>query len=101
MASLPQKPAQLPSDGITLLATNRAEGDCQNIPCSALKSCLLANSISLPNFDFITLRVAASSGSFRTAGAAATAPVERAKAVRVTRSSLYMQEFPFQRLACA
>jgi hypothetical protein len=40
------------------------KGECQNIPCRALKSCLLANSISLPNFDFIALRVAISSGSF-------------------------------------
>jgi hypothetical protein len=64
-----------------------------------LKSWLLANSISLPNFDFIALRVAASSGSFLTAGADATAPMETTEAVRVTRSVLYMQEFPFQRLA--
>jgi hypothetical protein len=63
-----------------------------------LKSWLLANSISLPNFDFIALRVAASSGSFL--GADATAPVERAEAMRVTRSVLYMQQSPFQRLAC-
>src|SRR5882724_1946772 len=98
-ASLPQKPAQFPSDWIALLATNSVEGDCQNIPCRALKSWLLANSISLPNFDFIALRVAASSGSFLTAGADATAPAERAEAVRVTRSVLYMQEFPFRCLA--
>jgi hypothetical protein len=37
-------------------ATKRVEGDCQNISCRALKSCLLANSISLPNFDLIALR---------------------------------------------
>jgi hypothetical protein len=59
----------------------------------------LANSISLLNLDFIALRVAASSGSFLTAGAAATAPIEKAEAARATRSVLYMQEFPFQRLA--
>lgn len=94
-----QKPAQFPSDWIALLATNRVEGDCQNIPCSALKSWLLANSISLPNFDFIALRVAASSGSFPVAGVDATAPVARVEAARVTRSVLYMQEFPFERLA--
>jgi hypothetical protein len=28
IASLPQKPAQLPSDGTALFATRRAEGDC-------------------------------------------------------------------------
>lgn len=94
-----QKPAQFPSDWIALLATKRVEGDCQNIPCRALKSWLLANSISLPNFDFIALTVAASSGSFLTVEVDATAPVERAEAVRATRSVLYMQEFPFQRLA--
>src|SRR5215813_6204064 len=97
-ASLPQKPAQFPSDWIALLATNSVEGDCQNIPFRALKSWLLANSISLPNFDFIALRVAASSGSFPTAGPDATAP-KRAETMRVTRSVLYMQAFPFRRLA--
>jgi hypothetical protein len=55
----------------------------------------LANSISLPNFDFIALRVAASSGSFLTAGADTAAPVERAEAMRVTRSVLYMQDVHF------
>src|ERR1700730_8968106 len=93
-ASVPQKAAQLPSDWMAPLATNRVEGDCQNIPCRALKSWLLANSISLPNFDFIALRVAAFSGSFATAGADATGPMERAEAVKVTRSVLYMLEFP-------
>jgi hypothetical protein len=54
---------------------------------------------SLLNFDFITPRVAASSGSFLTEAADAKGPVERAEAVRVTRSVLYMQEFPFRCLA--
>ena len=31
MASLPQYPAQLPSNGMALFATNRADGDGQNI----------------------------------------------------------------------
>ena len=78
-ASLPQNPAQFPSDGIALFATNRVEGDCQNIPCRALKSCLLAKSMSLPNCDLIVLRVAASSGSSLTAGAATAAPVESSR----------------------
>jgi len=60
-----------------------------------LKSWLLANSISLPNFDFIALRVAASSGSFLAAGADTAVPVERAEAMRVTRSVLYMQDVRF------
>src|SRR6187551_4100978 len=94
MASLPQKPAQLPSDGVALFATSRVEGDCQNISCRALKSCLLANCISLPNFDLIVIRVAASSGPLLPAGAAAATPMERAVAVRAARSVLYMQELP-------
>jgi hypothetical protein len=76
------KTGPVPSDWIALLATNRVEGDCQNIPRRALKSWLLSNSISLPNFDFVALRVAASSGSFLTAGADATAPVAIAEAQR-------------------
>src|SRR6186713_3339447 len=40
-----------------------------------------------------------SGGSPLTAGADVTAPLERAEAVRATRSVLYMQEFPFQLLA--
>src|SRR6187402_3972190 len=91
MASLPQNPAQLPSDGIALFATSSADGDCQNIPCSAVKSCLLARSISLPNCSLIVFRVAASSGSALAAGAAA---VQSAAAVTMASSVLYMSEFP-------
>src|SRR5579859_7783190 len=93
MASLPQKPAQLPSDGIALFATSRVEGDCQNIPWRSLKSCLLAASMSLPNCDLIVFRVAGSRGSLLTAGAAAAAPVERARAAKAARSVLCMSAF--------
>jgi len=51
------------------------------------------------NLDFIAPRVAASSGSFLTAGADVASPAERAEAARVTRSVFYMQEFSLQCLA--
>jgi len=81
IASLPQKPAQLPSAGMALLATRRAEGDCQNIACRPLKSCRLARSISLENCVLIWFAArsfsgslpAASEGTAETASAAAAA----------------------------
>src|SRR5258708_7885517 len=58
------------------LASKRAEGDCQNISCRALRSCRLASSISVLNRDVTVFKVAASRGSRWAAGEAKTDPAE-------------------------
>jgi hypothetical protein len=70
MASLPQNPAQLPSDGTALFATSSVDGDCQNMSWMAATSCRFAKSMSWPNRDLIVPSVEALSGSLDAAGAA-------------------------------